>query len=194
MKIKYRGIKPSALIGSGGKGQGKALTGFTLIELLVVVAIIGVLATVVIINVSQAKHKSNYARVFGDMTSIATAVKAYSVGNNNIYPDDALSNAMPSETGFSSYLPGGWPLTPCGSAAKYRYDYQNWGKTLCSGADDDTDRAIGISFLKVATPVQYTYTLDIKDLLTTCGPSGSIATYAGPDIKTLATKKITCNE
>ena len=53
------------------------LTGFTLIELLIVVAIIGILATIVIINLTGAKARSNDARRKSDVASIKKAVDAF---------------------------------------------------------------------------------------------------------------------
>jgi prepilin-type N-terminal cleavage/methylation domain-containing protein len=47
---------------------------FTLIELLVVVAIIGILATVVIINVSGARAKATKSKIGSDLS---VAIKAY---------------------------------------------------------------------------------------------------------------------
>lgn len=55
----------------------KKLTGFTLIELLVVVAIIGVLAVVVILNLTASQAKSNDARRKSDVLSIKKAVDAF---------------------------------------------------------------------------------------------------------------------
>lgn len=47
--------------------------GFTLIELLVVVAIIGILATVLIVNVSAAQNKARASKVRSDLTAISKA-------------------------------------------------------------------------------------------------------------------------
>jgi prepilin-type N-terminal cleavage/methylation domain-containing protein len=163
------------------------LRGFTLIELLVVCAIIGVLATVVIINLMGAKSKSRYARVVSDMTNIATAVRAYSVGNNNIYPNDQNQGIMLPE--LNNYLPGGWPQPSCNS---YLYDYQNWN-TSCNGGAG-AERIIGVTFYTpTGTPSGY-YTLDIKNLLKYCGPAGSFNQSIGQDILNISPKEITCHE
>jgi prepilin-type N-terminal cleavage/methylation domain-containing protein len=53
---------------------------FTLIELLVVIAIIAILATVIIINVTGARTKSNEARV---LNNISEANKAVALCNAN---------------------------------------------------------------------------------------------------------------
>lgn len=55
----------------GGKRMKR---GFTLIELLVVVAIIGILAAIVIINVTGARAKAAKAQIASDLS---TATKAY---------------------------------------------------------------------------------------------------------------------
>lgn len=50
---------------------------FTLIELLVVVAIIGILATVVVISMSTAQAKARDSKRFAEMNSIKTALEIY---------------------------------------------------------------------------------------------------------------------
>lgn len=104
--------------------------GFTLIEILIVVAIIGILATIVMLSLGGAQARSKYARVIADMTSIAKAVDLYQTQHNNIYPDNVDAGAAPTFVGgvsmgtdFSDYLPT-WPKPPC-SDDKYKYDYNN---------------------------------------------------------------------
>ena len=49
--------------------------GFTLIELLVVVAIIGILATVVVVNLSSSQNKARNARIQTDLEQISNAAE-----------------------------------------------------------------------------------------------------------------------
>lgn len=89
--------------------------GFTLIELLVVMAIIGILATIVIVainplrNINQAKD----ANVKSDMAQISRALLAYSANNPGIYPADLLALAASGEINPV-------PLQPDGTSYKYQ--------------------------------------------------------------------------
>jgi len=53
----------------------RKLKGFTLIELLVVVAIIGILATVVVVNLSSSQNKARDARLQNDLEQVANAAE-----------------------------------------------------------------------------------------------------------------------
>jgi prepilin-type N-terminal cleavage/methylation domain-containing protein len=55
---------------------------FTLIELIVVVAIIGILATVVVINISNAQNKAKDATVKANMTTVQTSAGLYENDNS----------------------------------------------------------------------------------------------------------------
>ena len=60
---------------------------FTLIELLIVVAIIAILAAIAVPNFLEAHVRSKVSRAQADMRSIATALEAYRLDNND-YPLD----------------------------------------------------------------------------------------------------------
>jgi prepilin-type N-terminal cleavage/methylation domain-containing protein len=55
----------------------KKKKGFTLIELLVVIAIIGILATIVIVNVNSARQKAKDTAVKGSLDSLRAAAELY---------------------------------------------------------------------------------------------------------------------
>ncbi len=59
--------------------------GFTLIELLVVIAIIGLLSTLAVVSLNNARTKARDAKRASDIKSIQTALELYYV-DNDIYP------------------------------------------------------------------------------------------------------------
>ena len=63
----------------------RKVKGFTLIELLIVVAIIAILAAIAVPNFLEAQVRSKVSRVKSDQRSLATAIEAYYVDNNE-YP------------------------------------------------------------------------------------------------------------
>jgi general secretion pathway protein G len=56
--------------------------GFTLIELLIVVAIIGILASMAMVNFMQAQMRAKVARVRADLRTVATGIEMYTFDHN----------------------------------------------------------------------------------------------------------------
>lgn len=76
----------------------KRVKGFTLIELLVVVAIIGILATIITISVTNAQSKSRDSKRKGDLETVAKALDMFFI-DNKYYPGAGTACA------FSMYVP-----------------------------------------------------------------------------------------
>lgn len=81
--------------------------GFTLIELLTVIAIIGILASIIMVSLSSAKSKSRDSRRQADLKSIQLALSLY-YNDNGMYPMNmyGTGSTVPTNKGLSpTYLP-----------------------------------------------------------------------------------------
>jgi prepilin-type N-terminal cleavage/methylation domain-containing protein len=89
--------------------------GFTLIELLVVISIIGLLSTLSVVSLNNARGKARDARRMYDLSTIRTALELYRFDNNDRVPplvttwQDTLAILGQGE---NIYLPSGVPLDP----------------------------------------------------------------------------------
>lgn len=75
-------------------------SGFTLIELLVVIAIIGLLATMSIVALNNARSKSRDSKRVADVKQIQTALELY-FNDANGYPDSVSSGSAIEYNGIT---------------------------------------------------------------------------------------------
>lgn len=102
--------------------------GFTLIELLVVVAIIGLLATVVMVSLNSARVKGRDAKRMRDMHELRTAIELYISDYGDAPEVGAVSdsatggwNLLAAEL-VPDYIPA-LPRDPCGNSCGDIYHY-----------------------------------------------------------------------
>ncbi len=85
--------------------------GFTLVELMVVIVIIGLLATIVVINVLPSGDKAKQVRAKADISTIEGALEQYRLQLDR-YPTTAQGlaalKAAPSGVDAARYQPGGY--------------------------------------------------------------------------------------
>ena len=127
-------------------------TGFTLVELMVVIVIIGLLATVVMINVMPSQDRAMVEKARADVSVLEQAVETYRL-ENLVYPRtehglDALLRAPAGLARPERYRKGGYvrrlPTDPWGNPYQYRqpgrkgaFDIFSFGADGAEGGDGD---------------------------------------------------------
>ena len=115
--------------------------GFTLIELLVVVAIIGLLSTMAVIALGNARQKARDARRQSDLKILQTAIELY-VSDNGAVPAPATADAWDGpisgtdeslETILAEYLPSGLPEDPSTTPRDWIYCWNATNGTYLIG-------------------------------------------------------------
>lgn len=100
--------------------------GFTLIELLVVIAIIGILSTLAVVSLNNARAKARDAKIVSDVKNMQTALELY-------YNDAAIYPASTTMMGGSSLVYGSTtymdkiPTLPLGGNYTYATSTTNTG-------------------------------------------------------------------
>lgn len=111
--------------------------GFTLLELLVVIAIIGILSSVVMVSLGNARAKSRDAKRLTDLKQIQSALTLY-YNDNDLYPytpnwwgncSDWGSHGTSGSTGYIPNLAPNYikelPLDPKPISTNYCYLYRS---------------------------------------------------------------------
>lgn len=122
--------------------------GFSLVELLVVIVILGLLATVVMINVLPSQDKAMQSKAKADIATLSQAIEMYRL-NTLRYPDAAEGlNALLEETSTAPRGTGGYirklPKDPWGKDYQYRqpgqhgaFDVYSFGADGAEGGEGD---------------------------------------------------------
>ena len=126
--------------------------GFTLVELMVVIVIIGLLATVVMINVMPSQDRAMVEKARADVSVLEQAVETYRL-ENLVYPRtehglDALLRAPAGLARPERYRKGGYirrlPTDPWGNPYQYRqpgehgaFDIYSFGADGAAGGEAD---------------------------------------------------------
>jgi prepilin-type N-terminal cleavage/methylation domain-containing protein len=124
----------------------KRFAGFTLIELLVVVAIIGILASLLIPGLAQAKRKAAVATCLNNFKQLQLSLHFYAEDNGGRFP-------------YNHGLPGFLPqmrFAPVWAALGMRFENDNW--TIFQPADATNFAALQDPEISTLSPYYLTQT------------------------------------
>ena len=100
--------------------RSAARGGFTLIEVLLVVAILGILASVVVVNFSGRQKKAMISACRASIKAVCTAIDTYEVDTGRYPPGlGSLVNNDGAPNWSGPYVKGGSPKDPWGNPLQY---------------------------------------------------------------------------
>jgi general secretion pathway protein G len=133
------------------KAKSSNEDGFTLVELMVVIVILGILATVVVVNVFPATGQARATAAKADIASIESALEMYRL-DNLTYPSstDGLQALVAPPPGLAQpqrYRPGGYikrlPDDPWGNPYRYTFPGQHGAFDVFSFGGDNKEGGEG---------------------------------------------------
>lgn len=128
--------------------------GFTLIELIVVIAIIGILATFLLVNFSGVRARARDTQRKSDIAQIQAALEFYR-SDNGAYPPEGTGNgnfpvstscgaSLKNTLGTTTYLEK-TPCDPLVTTQSYIYDRPAAGSYCVRGCLENTNETAGAS-------------------------------------------------
>jgi general secretion pathway protein G len=148
-----RSARPRRMETATTSARGLRREGFTLVELMVVIVIIGLLATVVAINVLPSQDRAMVTKAKADIATLEQAIETYRLDNLDFPADlQALVAAPAGLAQPDRYRPGGYirrlPQDPWGRPYQYsrqsahngQFDVFSWGADGKEGGEgNDAD-------------------------------------------------------